>query len=201
MYDRFIREFRPDARDTLLDLGVTSDERFEMSNLVEALYPFKDRITAAGIDPGAAYLERDYPGLVFREADACDLPFRDGEFDLVYSSAVIEHVGGRDRQARMIAECTRVARRGIFLTTPNRWFPIELHTQLPFVHWLPAPAFRWLLRHLGHAALAQEEHLNLMAAGDIRRAWSSIEGWAFSVGRIRLMGPTSNLLIIGHREA
>jgi hypothetical protein len=30
----------------------------------------------------------------------------------------------------------RVARRA-FVTTPNRWFPLEVHTRLPLVHWLP----------------------------------------------------------------
>ena len=25
-------------------------------------------------------------------------------------------------------------------TTPNRWFPVEVHTRLPFVHWLPEAA-------------------------------------------------------------
>jgi hypothetical protein len=25
----------------------------------------------------------------------------------------------------------------VFVTTPNRWFPVELHTRLPLVHWLP----------------------------------------------------------------
>jgi hypothetical protein len=28
----------------------------------------------------------------------------------------------------------------VFLSTPNRWFPVETHTLLPFVHWLPRPA-------------------------------------------------------------
>ena len=28
----------------------------------------------------------------------------------------------------------------MFVTTPNRWFPLEVHTLLPFVHWLPAGA-------------------------------------------------------------
>jgi hypothetical protein len=28
----------------------------------------------------------------------------------------------------------------VFVTTPNRWFPLEVHTLLPFVHWLPAEA-------------------------------------------------------------
>ncbi len=30
-----------------------------------------------------------------------------------------------------------MSRKGLFVTTPNRWFPIEFHTVLPLVHWLP----------------------------------------------------------------
>jgi hypothetical protein len=26
------------------------------------------------------------------------------------------------------------------VTTPNRWFPLEVHTLLPLVHWLPPAA-------------------------------------------------------------
>jgi hypothetical protein len=37
----------------------------------------------------------------------------------------------------MLAESRRVARRGAFHTTPDRWFPVEVRTQLPLLHWLP----------------------------------------------------------------
>ena len=60
----------------------------------------------------------------------------EGEFDVVHSNAVIEHVGGRERQLAFVREALRVGRR-VFLTTPNRWFPVEVHTRLPLVHWLP----------------------------------------------------------------
>ena len=49
---------------------------------------------------------------------------------------MIEHVGGREQQRRFVEESLRVARRA-FITTPNRWFPVEVHTLLPLVHWLP----------------------------------------------------------------
>ena len=49
---------------------------------------------------------------------------------------MIEHVGGRDRQRQLVSEAIRVGRR-VFITTPNRRFPIEVHTRLPLVHWLP----------------------------------------------------------------
>jgi hypothetical protein len=73
-------------------------------------------------------------------ADGRELPFADGEFDLGFSNAVVEHVaGGREGQRSFVHELCRVSRR-VFVTTPNRWFPLEVHTLLPFVHWLPAAA-------------------------------------------------------------
>ena len=73
-------------------------------------------------------------------ADGRDLPFSDGEFDLGFSNAVVEHIaGGRAGQRRFVHELCRVS-HSVFVTTPNRWFPLEVHTLLPFVHWLPAGA-------------------------------------------------------------
>ena len=73
-------------------------------------------------------------------ADGRELPFDDAAFDIGFSNAVVEHVaGGREGQRRFVHELCRVARR-VFVTTPNRWFPLEVHTLLPLVHWLPARA-------------------------------------------------------------
>jgi SAM-dependent methyltransferase len=60
-------------------------------------------------------------------ADALDLPFCDGEFDLVYSNAVIEHVGQFEEQLAFLREHARVGKHWVF-TTPNRLFPVESHT-------------------------------------------------------------------------
>ena len=46
------------------------------------------------------------------------------------------YVGDRKRQRALVSEAIRVGRR-VFLTTPNRRFPVEVHTRLPLVHWLP----------------------------------------------------------------
>jgi ubiquinone/menaquinone biosynthesis C-methylase UbiE len=81
------------------------------------------------------------------------LPFWDNQFDVAHSSAVIEHVGSRKNQSDFLCELWRVARSGIFVTTPNRWFPVEFHTALPLVHWLPSASFRALLRRVGHPFL------------------------------------------------
>ena len=202
MFDRFLARFTlPNPVRSLLDIGVTSDRSYEASNYLEAWYPYKDRVTAAGID-NAKFLETLYPGMRFVEADACNMPFGDGAFDIVHASAVIEHVGSADRQRRMIAECARVGRQGFFITTPNRWFPIEFHTVLPLVHWLPKRQFRALMRATGRAFFAEESNLNLMTAADLLRLGQQAcgESHVVSLETEALLGWPANLLLIGKRR-
>jgi hypothetical protein len=68
-------------------------------------------------------------------ADACLLPFPDKSFDVVYSNAVIEHVP-RALHVRMASEIMRVG-RSWFITTPNFWYPMEMHHRIPFFQFLP----------------------------------------------------------------
>ena len=200
MYRIFEETLRPGEADRVLDLGVTSDASYESSNYFEALYPWPYRITAAGLDD-ARFLEARYPGLRFAHADATALPFADGAFDLVHSAAVLEHVGSAANQARMVAECLRVARRGVFLTTPNRWFPVEFHTQLPLVHWLPKPLCRAAFRRIGLGFFAEEANLNLMTARELRRIAAAHQGWSWRFLAPRLLGWPSNLLVVAERRA
>ena len=137
----FLETFEPGPGTTVLDLGVTDSGfggTYGTDNFLEAMYPWPERITAVGITElerfGAAF-----PRVRRVTADGRHLPFADGEFDLGFSNAVVEHVGGRDDQRAFVHELCRVARR-VFVTTPNRWFPIEVHTLLPVVHWLPRGA-------------------------------------------------------------
>ena len=199
MFEMFMSRFNPSKSDEILDIGVTSDQSYRSSNYFEELYPFKDKITAAGIDD-AKFLEKMYPGLRFQIANALDLPFTENSFDYVHSSAVLEHVGCYGNQKRMIAECLRVAKKGICLTTPNRWFPIEFHTQLPLVHWLPKQAFRGILRQLGQDELAKEENLNLLTQREMRRMISDQVNWSFELASAKLAGWKSNILLFARRE-
>jgi ubiquinone/menaquinone biosynthesis C-methylase UbiE len=199
MFAAFMHEFTPAPSDAILDVGVTSDQSYRSSNYLEALYPHKHRITAAGIDD-ASFLETLYPGMSFVRANALDLPFPNESFDLVHSSAVLEHVGSFGNQAKMVAECMRVARRGVCLTTPNRWFPIEFHTQLPLVHWLPKPMCRAIFRKAGYGFFAEESNLNLMTEAELRRVMADIPARDYHFADTRLWGWTSNLVLMVHKH-
>jgi SAM-dependent methyltransferase len=134
----FLDLLQPGPETTVVDVGVT-DAPFgsgSTDNFFEALYPWPERITGVGqteLDRFSAA----FPQVRAVRADGRDLPFADAEFDVAFSNAVVEHVaGGREGQRQFVHELCRVGRH-VFVTTPNRHFPLEVHTLLPFVHWLP----------------------------------------------------------------
>lgn len=194
MYERFLAVGRLDPAETVIDVGVTSDREYMSSNYLEAWYPNKNKLTAAGIDD-ASFLEKEFPGVRFVFANGKALPFAEGAFDVVHSSAVIEHVGNRTEQARFIGELYRVARRLVCITTPNRWFPVEVHTSLPLIHWLPAERYRTVLRTIGLAFFADEKNLNLLDAAELLEMCQGLGIQDARVDRVRLCGWTSNLML------
>jgi SAM-dependent methyltransferase len=169
----FMEAIRPDQRTSILDVGVDDlgygeDEGWATANFFEELYPWRERITAVALHDGERFRRR-YPEVAYVRADGCELPFEDGEFDVVFSNAVIEHVGGSERQRAFVQEALRVAPRA-FVTTPNRWFPLEVHTRLPLVHWLPEPAAHRAY-DLVRKPWAKENHL--LGPGDLERLFPS----------------------------
>jgi len=137
----FLDLLTPGPETTVVDVGVT-DAPFgggSSDNFFEAMYPWPDQITGVGHTELDRFIAA-FPQVQAVRADGRDLPFADGAFDLGFSNAVVEHVaGGREGQRQFVHELCRVARQ-VFVTTPNRWFPLEVHTLLPLVHWLPAGA-------------------------------------------------------------
>jgi SAM-dependent methyltransferase len=160
----FMDEMRPTPETTVVDVGADEvgfgaeggQTGCSTHNFFEELYPWRARVTATGLHDGSGF-RAAYPDVEYVRADGCALPFADAAFDLYFSNAVIEHVGARDRQRVFVAEAIRVSKR-VFLTTPNRWFPIEVHTRLPLVHWLPEPVAGRVYDVVGKA-WAKDNHL------------------------------------------
>ncbi|WP_375410333.1 glycosyltransferase 87 family protein [uncultured Methylobacterium sp.] len=133
----------------------------DAANVLERHYPYPDHITAVGLGTAEAF-RAAYPAVAYRQISAdCRLPFPDGSFDIATSNAVLEHVGSPENQRLMVREMLRVA-RVVFLTVPHRYFPIEHHTAIPFLHYHDA-TFRWACGRLGKATWADERNLILMS--------------------------------------
>jgi hypothetical protein len=129
------------------------------------------------------------PELMSHNRSPGNLPFDDETFDWVFCEAVIEHVGGSERQFLLLKELMRVARKGIFVTTSNRWHPIEFYTALPLLHWLPSSMWKRLLKFLGKEVWASESMLNLLDAKALQKFVDRLpQKPQCSIGHIRFLG-------------
>jgi len=96
---------------------------------------------AVGIDNGnraRVWKDRTHPGALVM-ANGMHLPFADGTFDIAFCGCVFPHVGVEGDSFKVTSRCyedrlaiakemARVVKPGgaIFLSSPNRWFPLDL---------------------------------------------------------------------------
>ena len=164
---QFLEWAKTTPETTLLDIGVNTTEYSANDNLLERLYAYPENITVVGLEDNWQTFETRYPKIKTVTADGTKLPFEDNAFDIAYSNAVIEHVGNREKQVAFLQEMSRVAKRG-YLTTPNRLFPIEVHTRIPLLHlFLPKKAFDWVATAIGKG-WAAGDYMHLLSEQELR---------------------------------
>jgi len=195
LFEAFVRELRPDHATTVLDVGVSVvEDNPAVSNVLEQRYPWPNNLTMLGIHDGA-FLEEKFPGTRYVRYDPrSPFPFSDRQFDVCYCNAVIEHVGLEHDRRRFLDELLRVGRR-VYLTTPNRWYPVEFHKMIPFLHWLPQRWYRAILRASGDEFYGRAENLDLLSRQGLERLLRET-GVPYRILPYRFMGLVSNWIII-----
>jgi hypothetical protein len=188
-----MEKMRPSPSDRILDLGATDDTGVE-SNMLEQLYPYRKNITCGSLTDGKAIVAA-YPGVQHGQlALGQPLPFERNAFDIVHCNAVLEHVGSRERQKEFIVEMCRIAPRR-FLAVPNHRFPVEHHTGLPLIHYLPPAQFRKLLRGGRYDIWSHEENLNYISASEILRLWPTGNVPSIAYSGVGIGAWKSNLVV------
>jgi ubiquinone/menaquinone biosynthesis C-methylase UbiE len=162
--DLFLSFFHPAQADSLLDVGGGSGALLDQ---FDQLYRCFDEVQVVNLRT-QTFSKLSSLHIRFVQADGCALPYPDQTFDWVFSNAVIEHVGTRHRQSQFASEIRRVARKGYFIATPNRHFPIDPHTLLPFYQYLP-PNWQRLACNLSLAYTREYEPLHLLSVNALRR--------------------------------
>ena len=200
---REFRELGPKSGMDVLDIGATPDllrvdsncmiQYFQDDGLKVTLYSIEDISNLKDVFPETQIILGSVP---LRR-----VPCRDRAYSWAVSSAVLEHVGGKAAQLRLIREMGRVA-DGIFLTTPNRFHWLEFHTKLPFLHWLPRPWYAALMGLLGLGEWVREVRLRLLGRRELlamaKRALG--EDFHITIRQIWTLGFPSNLLLLARRR-
>ena len=183
-YELFLDLCRVRPNERILDVGAGGGNALERFNATNP-------IVAVDLAPKANGSYLDAPNVTVAVADGTALPYADGEFPIVFSNSVIEHVP-KDLQPRFAAEVDRVSHR-YFVQTPNRYFPIEPHYQLPFFQFLPGSVQRWMNRHftLGWREKGFWEDVQLLSARDLQRLFPGAE-----IHRERFFGLTKSLMAV-----
>lgn len=124
----------------LLDVGGFASDWHGRGELVE-------RVTTLNLTiPGESTSPPGSPVIESIEGDARKLRMRDGEYEVVYSNSVIEHVGSFEDQMAFAQEVRRVGGK-LWIQTPAFSCPVEPHYLGLFVHWIPLrwrwPFIRW----------------------------------------------------------
>jgi 2-polyprenyl-3-methyl-5-hydroxy-6-metoxy-1,4-benzoquinol methylase len=182
-YQRFVEACGLQPTDRIIDVGAgwgAALERFNTENPIVAV--------DLSPQPSEWFASENVTVL---EGDGTKLPVGDSEFDVAFSNSVIEHVPPELQQA-FASEIRRVARR-YFVQTPNKWFPIEPHYQLPLFQFLPYSARRALNRRftLGWQPKGYWEEITLLSARDLRRLFPDAE-----IQRERVLGLTKSLMAV-----
>lgn len=146
----------------LLDVGGGSGIAGEFARLYEQF----ENVTVLNLELETRKSNSN-PKVTKIRADGRKLPFSDASIDWVFSNAVIEHVGNRSKQQEFADEIRRVAKLGYFVTTPNRSFPLEPHTLLPFYQFL-SPSWQRRIVRFSPGYLTKWEEINLLAAKQLR---------------------------------
>jgi hypothetical protein len=114
----------------------------------------------------------------------------------VHSNATIEHVGSYKNQLNFVKECLRISKKYVFITTPNRLFPLDFHTIMPLIHWLPKNIHRKILKIIGLNFYSLEKNLNLLEEIDLINICKKLNIKNYQIIRHKLFLMTSNLILI-----
>lgn len=164
-YEYFKNNFIITPETKILDVGFANQEYSPVDNYLEKSYPFLDKITALGVD-GKDMFEKKYPEVNAVIYDGDIFPFKDKSFDIGWSNAVIEHVGQRGKQVQFLKEMLRTCNI-VYFTTPNIYFPVELHTRILLLHWLPKSMFDRILISIGKK-WATGDYMYLLSRNEIK---------------------------------
>jgi hypothetical protein len=180
-----------------LDIGTTSDDKNASSNIVIKNIKNIDKFKCISDQiVNSNFFNKKLKKSITEEFSEKEL--YEFSSDLVISNATIEHVGGELKQKKMLENIIKLTKKIFIITTPNRFYPIELHTKIPLLHWFPKPIYRKILKIIGLPFYANEENLNLVGIRELKEMLNN-QKITYEIKFIKLMFFKSNIIIIGKK--
>ena len=182
---------------SILDVGVSRDTREKgkrppSANIFLKTFRYKSvDYTGLGVQDLSG-MDQLYPGKRFVQYPGGRFPFKDNEFKWVFSNAVIEHVGDENPQVQFVNEMTRVG-ENVFFTTPNKYFPVDSHTDVFFLHWNNRLFYNWCKKH---KPLRTKNNLHLFSRQRLESTMRQAKTKSYQISKNRFLGMTMTFTIV-----
>lgn len=182
--------------DDVLDIGSTNDFKNESSNfLIKNLKIFKNYKSISDQKIELSFFSKALNKSI--TDNFSDLELEEYKSDIVISNATIEHVGSLENQIKMCENIIKLTKKYFIIITPNRYHPVEFHSKLPLLHWLPKIIHRRILTLIGMKFLADEKNLNLLSHYDLVNVMKKLNHNNYEIKNINFLFFKSNLLLFG----
>ena len=137
---QYIKKYTSAESIRILDIGVqairaTSNKKSTTNYIEEYFLANNCRLDCLGLDDGSdwSYFKERYTNCNLFLFDGFNFPEFREKYDLALSNAVLEHVGTREQQLEWLKEICKICQT-LIITTPNRYCPVESHTNAVFKH-------------------------------------------------------------------
>ena len=189
------KETKYSKNKTIIDIGTTASLDDGQNIILSKIKDNKNITCLSNLD--CKVLLKKYPNIkkiIIGDGRNNNLP--NNSFDIVHSNATIEHVGSYNNQLLFIKECIRISKKYVFIQTPNRFYPLDFHTILPFIHWLPKKIHRKILKFIGLNFYSLEKNLNLLSISDLKIFCNQLGIKNYEIIKHRLFFMVSNLILV-----
>lgn len=182
----------------ILDIGTTLDTNKSSNLIIKSLKKFKIYKSISNQKIISNFFSKTLQKSITKELSLNEIDTFSS--DVVISNATIEHVGSYQEQLKMVENIVKLSKKFFVIVTPNRMHPIEFHSNIPFIHWLPKKMHRKILSLIGLQYLSKEENLNLLNTSNLIDMMKNFKNTDYSIMYVRFMLFKSNIILIGRNN-
>ena len=183
----------------ILDVGSTEDDSNESSNyLIKNLGEDKSYKSISDQSITSNFFSKVLKKSITDNFTKNEI--KNFQSDLVISNATIEHVGNFENQIKMCDNVINLSKKYFIIMTPNRFHPLEFHTKIPLIHWLPKKIHRKILKLFGLKFFAEEKNLNLLSQNDFELIMRELDHNKYEIKYINFFLMKSNLILLGEKN-
>ncbi len=182
---------------SILDVGSTNDENKSSNIIIKKLKIFKEFSAMSDQEIKDSFFKKKIIKSITENLSEREI--RNFKSDVVISNATIEHVGSTKNQIKMCKNIIKLSKKYFVIITPNRLHPMEFHTKIPLIHWMPKKLHRKLLKFFGFDFLSKEQNLNLLTKNNLIDFMKILRQKKYYFFNIRFLLFKSNIILIGKK--